>query len=681
MADPVRLRFRTKIWAVLCGFVFGALAVALVVAQNVTLSRARDESRARFDRTLVAFSELQSLRAELLAEAIDALTRTNPQLRTILSTASLAQTDLGVGPAPTNDALRDANLRLQSALPSLALHERQVIFAVASAEGQLLYSKADPERYGQDLSQVELVRQIADHGRAAALWLDADTRVQGARLAPAYPSPALYLVRGEPVVFDDEVHGLVIAGEPIDRTLLSSLRAISGVELALLAGPRVLASTLSEADTTALRAKLGESGTPALVGPGGEIAEITLGRERYLALRAEIVPGLPAAQAGFILLSSLDAALAGFRDLRQTLIGVGSVILVAALGLGFALARGITRPIATLAQAARRIGAGQFDARVAIATGDELEELGGAFNEMAAGLSERELIKQTLERYVSKNVAAELLRAPGQAALAGVRRELTVLFVDLGGFTRLAEELAPEAVVAHLNEYFEAVCGAVLEHDGTVKEFQGDGVVAFWGAPIAQPDHAVRACRAALAASVRLDALCARWVERGVVAPSYRMGLHTAELVAGEIGSAERGTYGVVGDGMNLASRLEGANKVYGTRILVSETTRARAGAEFVTRELDQVRVVGRRAAVRIFELVGASAGVDAHALRVLEHYATALAAHRARDWDAAGRALDALLALAPDDAPARVLAARGSAFRAHPPPSDWDGVFALDAK
>jgi len=681
MAVPPRLRFRTKIWAVLCGFVFAALATALVVAQDVTISRARDESRTRFDRTLVAFSELQRLRAELLVETIDALTRTNPQLRTILSTASLAATDLGVGLAPTNDALRDANLRLQSALPSLALHQRQVIFAVASAEGELLYSKADPERYGQDLSQIELVRLIADQGRGSALWLDADAAVEGARLAPSYPSPALYLVRGEPVVFDEEVHGLVIAGEPIDRALLSSLRAITGVELALIAGPRVLATTLSEADAAGLRGKVGAFEAPALMSLGGEITELTLGGERYLALRAEIVPGRPTAQAGFILLSSLDAALAGFRDLRQTLIGVGLLILAVALGLGFVLARGITRPIATLAQAARRIGAGQFDARVAIATGDELEELGGAFNEMAAGLAERELIKQTLERYVSKHVAAELLRAPGQAALAGVRRELTVLFVDLGGFTQLAEELAPEAVVAHLNEYFEAVCGAVLEHDGTVKEFQGDGVVAFWGAPIAQPDHAVRACRAALDAAARLDALCVRWTERGVVAPSYRMGLHTAELVAGEIGSAERGTYGVVGDGMNLASRLEGANKVYGTRILISDATRARAGGGFVTRELDLVRVVGRRATVRIFELVGASGGVDARTLSVLEHYAAALAAHRARDWDAAARALEALGALDPDDAPARVLAARGSAFRTDPPPSDWDGVFALDAK
>ncbi len=673
MAARLRLRFRTKIWLALCGLVFAALAVALVVAQDATQRRAQQDARTRFDRTLVAFSELQRQRAEMLSDAIDSLSRTNPQLRTILSTASLAQTDLGVGEAPVNDALRDANLRLQSALPSLALHDRQVVFAVASADGELLYSKADPDRYGQDLSQLALVRSVAASGRGAALWLDTDVGVEGARLAPAYPSPALYLVRAEPVVFDDEIHGLVIAGEPIDRRLLASLRAISGVDLALVVGAQVLATTLSEADKELLHDAVSRS--------EGDVSELRLAGGPYLALRAAIAPGMPVDRASFLLLSSQRAELVAFRSLRQTLIGVGLLVLAAALGVGFALARGITRPLATLAHAARRIGAGDFASRVEIATGDELEELGGAFNEMAAGLRERELIKRTLERYVSKHVATELLREPGQAALAGVRRELTVLFVDLGGFTRLAEELAPEAVVAHLNEYFEAVCGAVLEEDGTVKEFQGDGVVAFWGAPVAQPDHAPRACRAALAASVRLDALCARWAERGVVAPSYRMGLHTAELVAGEIGSVERGTYGVVGDGMNLASRLEGVNKVYGTRVLISDATRARAGSDFVTRELDLIRVVGRRAPVRIFELVGRSDAVDVRRRGALALWVQALEAHRARDWDGEARLLEQLQALAPDDAAARVLAARGEAFRRDPPPADWDFVFALESK
>lgn len=678
----LRLTFRAKLWGVLCGLVFVALAFALKFAEDATLNRVQADSLARFQRTLAAFSELQRLRAELLDQSIETLSRTNPQLRSILSTASLAESDLGFGPEPSPDAqdeaLRDANLRLQSALPSLALHDSQRVFAVASATGELLYSKADPDRYGQDLSQLEIVRHIADSGHGAVLWLDTDPTVDDVRIVPEQPSPAAYLVRGKPVVFQEEIHGLVLAGEPIDRDLLIALRAISGVDVALVAGPQVLATTLSVADAGWLARILG--GVDAAARAGG-ISELSLGGARYLAFRAEVVPGVPVSKAQFVLLTSLDGELATYRALSKTLMLVGIATMAAALVIGYLLARGITRPLAALRGAARRIGAGEFDVPVRIETGDELEELGDAFNDMAAGLRERELIKRTLERYVSKGVAAELLREPGQAALAGVRRELTVLFVDLAGFTSLAERMTPEAVVAHLNEYFEAVCGAVLEEDGTVKEFQGDGVVAFWGAPIAQPDHAVRACRAALAAAARLDVLCASWAARGVPAPSYRMGLHTAELVAGEIGSQERGTYGIVGDGMNLASRIEGMNKFYGTRILISDATRVRAGDEFVVRELDVVRVVGRRTPVKVFELIAHGSRPDLSASRSSGRYADALDAYRNRDWNRAAQILDDLLEAHPDDAPVRVLAARVASYRAAPPPADWDGVFALDSK
>jgi class 3 adenylate cyclase len=681
MAARLRLRFRTKIWIALCGLVGAALAVALVVAQDAALRRARDESRARFDRTLAAFHELQLLRARHASAEIDALSRANPQLRTILSTASLAGADLGVGEAKPEDALHDANLRLQSALPSLALDPKLVVFALADAEGRLLYSRADPERYGQDLLALGLVRDVAGGARATSIWLDADARVGDARLAPAYPSPALYLVRGEPVVFGDQVHGIVLLGEPLDRELLESLRAITGVDLALVSRRRVLATTLSTAQQGLLPGALERLASHGAPEPkSGAIAELRLGPERFLALRSELDPGTPEADAGFLLLASLAPELAAVRELRATLLGVGLAVLAAALGVGYALARGITRPVAALGRAARRIGAGDLGARVEIATGDELESLGDAFNEMAAGLRERELIKSTLERYVSKNVAAELLRDPGSAVLAGARRELTVMFVDLGGFTSLAEELAPEVVVAHLNEYFDAVCGAVLEEDGTVKDFQGDGVVAFWGAPLPQPDHAARACRAALVAAARLERLRARWTERGTPA-GYRLGLHTAELVAGEIGSAERGAYGIVGDGMNLAARIEGANKLYGTRLLVSDATRAALGGAFLLREIDHVRVVGRRQSVRLFELVALSASADPRARKTCELYERALGAYRARAFAEARSALDELLAQAPDDGPARVLQARVTELERTPPPPDWDGIFALETK
>ena len=197
MAPRVRLRFRTKVWAALCGVAAAALAIALLIAQDAALGRARAETRARFDRTLAAFHELQQLRARYVSAEIDALSRANPQLRTVLSTASLAGEDLGLGGARPEDALHDANLRLQSALPSLALDPKLALFALADADGRLVFSRADPERYGADLRELGLVRKVGEGARATWIWLDGDAQVDGARLAPAYPSPALYLVRGE----------------------------------------------------------------------------------------------------------------------------------------------------------------------------------------------------------------------------------------------------------------------------------------------------------------------------------------------------------------------------------------------------------------------------------------------------------------------------------------------------
>jgi adenylate cyclase len=236
-------------------------------------------------------------------------------------------------------------------------------------------------------------------------------------------------------------------------------------------------------------------------------------------------------------------------------------------------------------------------------------------------------------------------------------------------------------VVAHLNEYFDAVCGAVLAEDGTVKDFQGDGVVAFWGAPILQPDHAPRGARAALAIAARLEQLRARWAARGTPAPGYRLGLHSAELVAGEIGSAERGAYGIVGDGMNLAARIESANKSYGTRVLVSGETRAALGAAFLVREIDHVRVVGRKQPVRLYELVSLAASADLRARKTCELYERALGAYRERAFAESARFLDELLAGAPDDGPARLLRARVSELERTPPPPDWDAIFALETK
>jgi len=432
-----------------------------------------------------------------------------------------------------------------------------------------------------------------------------------------------------------------------------------------------VASTLA----SALEAELGPH-----LDPEAPVARSTqewkLGGERFLVARSEIAPGADARDVGFLVLASLDAELAYLRDLERVLLAISGLILAVALGVGFALARGITQPIARLAQAAERVGRGDLGGEVSIATGDELEGLGSTFNHMVRGLRERDLIKRTFERHVSKQVAEELLRHPEAAQLAGARRELTVLFADLEGFTGWAEHSDPEVLVARLNEYFEVVCDAVLDVDGAVNDLLGDGILASFGAPVAHPDHARRACLAALAARERLRELAVRWRGKGLPEIGFRIGLHTGEVVVGEMGTAERGKYGVIGDAVNLASRLEGANKFYATQILASEATRQGAGSELAFRVLDLLRVVGRRAPVRVFELLGPAQGLPSERLALCERYAEALARLRARDFAGAEALFAAALAIDERDGPSRMLLARARALRASPPPDAWEGVF-----
>ena len=514
-----------------------------------------------------------------------------------------------------------------------------MVFALADVEGRLLFSRADPERYGQDLRELGRVREVAGGERATWIWLDGDAQIGAARLAPAYPSPALYLVRGEPVVFGDEVHGVVLLGEPLDRELLESLRAISGVDLALVSRGRAIATTLSAAHEAELPRALERMSRPGNK-PDGGIAELRLGRERFLALRAELDPGTPMADAGFLLLASLEAEMAAYRDLRATLLGVGLVVLAAALAVGFALARGITRPLLALGRAARQIGRGDLDARVAIATGDELETLGDAFNEMAAGLRERELIKSTLERYVSeargRRAAARARpgRAGGRAPRAhgAVRRPRRLHDAGRGASARGGGRAAERVLRGGLRV-------------GARRGRHREGLPGRRrGRVLGRADRAARP-RACARAAPRWrrssgSSACARAGSgRGAPAPGFRIGLHTAELVAGEIGSAERGAYGIVGDGMNLAARIESANKLYGTRVLLSEATRAALGPAFLLREIDLVRVVGRKQPVRLFELVAHEAlGRRARAPHLRALRARARRVPRARLRRRAGR-------------------------------------------
>ena len=253
-----------------------------------------------------------------------------------------------------------------------------------------------------------------------------------------------------------------------------------------------------------------------------------------------------------------------------------------------------------------------------------------------------------------------LAASPHRLRLGGERREITILFSDIRGFTSLSERLPPERLGELLNEYLGAMTDIVFRHQGLLDKYIGDAVMAFWGAPVPSPDDAARCCEAALDMVAALAILNARWRQAGPPLLEIGVGINTGEAVVGNFGSAARFSYTAVGDQVNLASRLEGVNKDYGTSVLVSESTRRAAGDEFVCREIDQVRVKGREQPVLVYELLGRTADdTDGVLARRAHGFEAALAAYRQGAFDAALTAIDDLLREHPDDRAALALRAR----------------------
>jgi adenylate cyclase len=293
---------------------------------------------------------------------------------------------------------------------------------------------------------------------------------------------------------------------------------------------------------------------------------------------------------------------------------------------------------------------------------------------------ERRFLRDAFSRYLAPDVVAALVDQPGRLALGGETREVTVMFADVAGFTTLSEGRDPGEVVSLMNECFEQLTGVIQGQGGTVDKFIGDAVMAFWNAPVAQPDHAARALRAArelLAAVARVND---SWASRGLPKLGMRVGIATGPAVVGNVGSHTKFNYTVMGDTVNLASRVEGAAKVYGTASLVTESAAAAAAGAVPLRELDWLRVKGRGEFVPVYEVLldDWAAFAREEALRA---YAKGLEQFRARAFDEAAAQFEAALAVVPDDGPSHEMRERCREYSLNPPPADWRGDHVLTSK
>ncbi|HET9492410.1 MAG TPA: adenylate/guanylate cyclase domain-containing protein [Methylomirabilota bacterium] len=287
---------------------------------------------------------------------------------------------------------------------------------------------------------------------------------------------------------------------------------------------------------------------------------------------------------------------------RNRLLGLSFAIVVIGLAGSLALATLLTRPILRLVEGTRRITAGDFTVNLAVSSRDEIGVLTEAFNTMATHLGEKEMIKQALARYVDRDVADELLKDPGQLVLEGERREVTVLFCDLRGFTPLSERLAPEEVVLLLNQFYDLMIEATFRNQGSIDKFLGDAVMAVFGAPIAHPNHALRAVRTALAMREGIELLSRRRIRRGGEPLTVGIGVSTGETVAGTVGTDDRMEYTVVGDSVNVAARLESIAKPM--QILISARTWREVKDAVKARPLGGVRVRGKEEEIEAHEVL-----------------------------------------------------------------------------
>lgn len=292
---------------------------------------------------------------------------------------------------------------------------------------------------------------------------------------------------------------------------------------------------------------------------------------------------------------------------------------------------------------------------------------------------EKRFISKAFGRYVSPQVVAQLRANPEQLSLRGEQKELTVLFSDIRGFTTISEGMDSAQLGLFMNEYLTAMSNIVMAHSGTVDKFIGDAVMAIWGAPLNDDAHAVHAVQAAFAMNSRLEELRPQWLARGLPAIEIGIGINTGLMSVGNFGSEQRFDYTVMGDNVNLASRLEGSNKTYGTRVIISESTRKALGDGFCCRLIDVVKVKGKAQPVKIYEPL--CAGVpDSGTIKAVEQFELAISHYRLRRFDEAEKILMQLQAATPAQL-YQLYLQRLAHLRRNPPPEDWDGSFTFTSK
>lgn len=565
-------RFRTRLLVLILGLLAAALGVSYILVVRANRANAIAHIEQNLDGALRVFRFSVELRQDRLAQSAKVVSADWP-MRTLY----------------LQDVLDRATLR--STLQSYAERLEVPVVTAFDPEGNLLAStqgELDDEACGP-------FRYLVQRAEEASSDQAGDFAYLAGRLHVLVVVP-LYAPR-------PNIIGWFGAAFPIDDTFARALRQTTQAEVTFVSGlgeanRRVLATTLAPA-----RARVVAAQMPPADGPAGGTTVVDLDGEPYVTVFTPL--GLLGDDPARIALQrSLEAELAPARDLEQVVALIALAALVTASLAAVGAARSVSRPVQALAAHTEVIGRGDYAARLELDRADEFGQLATSFNRMSAGLAERDRVRDLLDKNVSPAVAAQLLR--DGAALGGEERTVTVLFVDLRGFTSLSEGLAPRELIALLNRYLDAMSRAIEAEGGVIDKFIGDAIMALFGAPLAQADAADRALAAAGAMRRELAQLNATLAAEGRPPLAFGIGINTARVVAGNIGSHRRLNYSVIGDGVNIAARLQALTRdpAYAADVIASDATVQAARRTWPTQALGQVKVKGRSGGLLIHKLL-----------------------------------------------------------------------------
>jgi adenylate cyclase len=349
---------------------------------------------------------------------------------------------------------------------------------------------------------------------------------------------------------------------------------------------------------------------------------------------------------------------------------LGIIIVISSL-----FSNSIAKPMQQLSEEMAKVRNFQLDADVVIPTTlIEIINIHDAFEGMRMGL-------RNFKRYVPSDLVAQLINKDIEAKIGGEKRELSIFFSDIADFTSISEKISPEELVQQLRVYFESVSKTILDNKGTIDKYIGDSVMAFWGAPVQNKNHAEMACWSAINIQTILHTIFRKWANTGKDPFYTRIGIHTGEAIVGNMGYEERLNYTVLGDSVNLASRFEGVNKIYGTRIIVSQSTWEQCASLFEFRRLDKISVKGRREGIMIYELYSGKDEIEKPLRKLFSYYERGLEYYFDRNFQTALQYFNTVLKYRPVDGPSRIMRERCLRYKVKPPATDWDGTFVLHEK